>query len=103
MPLLNIQTNVDLGSQEQCNDFLAEASVVVANILSKPESYVMVMAQCNPHMLFAGNNEPLAYLELKSLGLPEDKTADLSKALCDMMNKHFQIDNNRVYIEFKNG
>lgn len=50
-------------------------------------------------MLFAGSNEPTAYLELKSIGLPEPRTAELSKTLCHLMTE-LNISQNRVYIEF---
>ncbi|MGD8630473.1 MAG: phenylpyruvate tautomerase MIF-related protein, partial [Gammaproteobacteria bacterium] len=43
---------------------------------------------------------PLAYLELKSIGLPESRTADLSRALCEMLADAAGIDPDRVYIEF---
>ena len=56
----------------------------------------------NPDMLFAGSSEPLAYLELKSLGLdPEqNQTGKLSESLCKLITKHLEIEANRIYIEF---
>jgi len=64
---------------------------MVANILGKPESYVMVILKDKADMLFAGDATPLAYLELKSLGLPEERTPDLSAALCSFMETRFGI------------
>jgi len=51
-------------------------------------------------MVFADSNAPLAYLELKSIGLSESKTTALSSTLCGAINEAPGIDTNRVYIEF---
>jgi len=72
-------------------------------MLGKPESYVLVSYRHNPHMMFAGNREPLAYLELKSLGLPENDCALFAKKLCTLCEELLGVSTQRVYIEFKNG
>ncbi|MCF7821696.1 MAG: hypothetical protein K9M17_04560 [Mariprofundaceae bacterium] len=51
-------------------------------------------------MLFAGNNEPLAYIELKSLGLTTAQTASLSENLCEFLSTELEVDPSRIYIEF---
>ncbi|MCB1830544.1 MAG: hypothetical protein KDI49_04610 [Gammaproteobacteria bacterium] len=99
MPTLIIQTNVEIAADRR-RQILAEASSTVAGMLGKPESYVMVILKPNTDMLFAGADEPLAFLELKSLGLPEERTADFSAILCRLMKTHFGIPQERVYIEF---
>jgi phenylpyruvate tautomerase PptA (4-oxalocrotonate tautomerase family) len=98
MPTLNIQTNAEI-APERRKPILEAASAAVAEILGKPESYVMVVLQTNPDMLFAADDAPLAYLELKSLGLPEDNTPALSAALCGFMQEHFGVPPERIYIE----
>jgi phenylpyruvate tautomerase PptA (4-oxalocrotonate tautomerase family) len=98
MPLLKIQTNVSLDDSQQ-QQLLTSASQQVAEALGKPERYVMVMIAPAAPMLFAGEDSPLAYLELKSIGLPESQTADLSAMLCQLMNG-YGIPPDRVYIEF---
>ncbi len=99
MPLLKIQTNVPV-DDATANELLARGSATVAEQLGKPERYVMVSVEHNPHMLFAGSAEPLAYLELKSIGLPGDRTADLSRALADLLGDSLDLAPDRVYIEF---
>jgi phenylpyruvate tautomerase PptA (4-oxalocrotonate tautomerase family) len=99
MPFLRIQTNQPL-TENEARALAARASGLVAEQLGKPERYVMTSAESNPAMLFAGSDAPLAYLELKSIGLPESRTADLSRALCDMLADATGIDPDRVYIEF---
>ena len=97
MPYLKIQTNQAVNETEQ---LLKKASALVASVLGKPESYVMVALEAQQPMLFAGSNEPLAYLELKSIGLPENKTAEISSKLCALINDTLSISADRVYIEF---
>ena len=98
MPLLTITTNRPL--PESPDDLLRLASRTVASLLGKPERYVMVQLNHNPRMAFAGDTAPLAYLELKSIGLPAERTADFSSALCELISEQLQIDPERIYIEF---
>jgi len=99
MPLLTIKTNIKLDDKS----LLAEtASLTVANILNKPESYVMVHIEDEQSLIFAGEHQPCALLELKSLGLSESSTDDYSTRLCDFMLTQAGIAPSRVYIEFSN-
>ena len=99
MPLLKISTNQSL-DEDAVQTLLSEASAAVAQMLGKPEQYVMVDVSAGRAMSFAGSSAPLAYLELKSIGLPGDRTADLSARLCALVSKHLGVSGERVYIEF---
>lgn len=99
MPYLSIQTNktVDTGAQDK---LLLQASGLIAGELGKPESYVMTSWEPVRPMTFAGNAKPCAYLEMKSIALPETKTAGISKTLCGLIENELGIPANRIYIEF---
>lgn len=99
MPLLKIQTNQSLDDAQQ-QQLLSDASKLVASELGKPENYVMVAIEPPVPMSFAGSTDPTAYLELKSIGLPDTKTTDLSSALCSLVEQATGIQKDRVYIEF---
>ncbi len=99
MPLLSIRTNVRLEAGER-EKTLAEASRAVADMLGKPESYVMVYLEDDASLSFAGSREPAAWLELKSLGLPESETARFSQALCALAQERLGVAPSRTYIEF---
>jgi len=99
MPYFSIQTNVDIPQQEHA-DFLQKASTTVATVLGKPESYVMVSLEAGQQMMFAGNDAPLAYLQMRSLGLPAEATSKLSATLCGFIEDELGIAPGRVYIEF---
>lgn len=99
MPLLKITTNQEIPADKR-HDLIKTASESVANMLGKPERYVMVVMESNPDMCFAGDTSPLAYLELKSIGLPGDRTTEFSNFLCELMAAQLQIPADRIYIEF---
>ncbi|MGD8913978.1 MAG: phenylpyruvate tautomerase MIF-related protein [Candidatus Thiodiazotropha sp.] len=99
MPLLKITTNRPI-DQNRVAELLKHTSESVAAILGKPERYVMISIEHNPQMLFAGSDDALAYLELKSIGLPDDQTKQISNALCQLMEQQLAISPERVYIEF---
>lgn len=99
MPLLEITTNTAINDAQHIAE---QASQFTAELLGKPESYVMVKLQPEQTLTFAGNSEPAAHLKLKSLGLPEDKTADFSASLCDFISAQLDIESVRIYIEFSN-
>ena len=97
MPLLQISTNIAI---ENCQQFAEKASKLTAEMLGKPESYVMVKVLAEQTLIFAGTSEPAAHLKLKSLGLAESKTADLSSMLCAFIDSELDINSARIYIEF---
>lgn len=99
MPMLRILTNAKPLPEDRPG-LLSRASRTVAEMLGKPESYIMVILEDGRDMLFAGTRAPAAYLELKSLGLAETKTAAYSRALCDLLGTALGIPAERVYIEF---
>ena len=99
MPLLSIKTNARINDRDS---FAGLASQTTASIIGKPESYVMVLVEDEHTVLFAGNAEPAAYLELKSISLPEAETKALSSSLCQLVNEQLKIEKNRIYIEFSN-
>jgi len=99
MPLLEICTNTNIDDVQQ---LAQQASRLTAEFLGKPESYVMVKIQSEQNLIFSGTNEPAAHVKLKSLGLPENHTADFSAKICAFLKSELGIDSARVYIEFSN-
>lgn len=99
MPLLKIQTNRKIEA-DVIQTAIKTASELVASEIGKPERYVMVAFEPTQPMVFAGSDSPCAYLELKSIGLTEDKAKSLSVVLCEFVDSHLEIPADRVYIEF---
>ncbi len=99
MPLLRIQTNITL-DPGACATLEQLASKTVSDILGKSEKYIMIIVETGVSMFFSGSREPLAYLELKSIGLPGERTQALSKDLCELIQRQLDIPSDRVYISF---
>lgn len=99
MPTLLIRTNQNIDQAPQMA-LLGRCSQRIATALGKPEAYVMVSIEPGLAMLFAGSDAPCAYLELKSLNLPEETTPALSQTLCDLVGTALTIPGERIYIEF---
>jgi phenylpyruvate tautomerase len=100
MPYLKIQTNLRVEEPAR-TQLMQRASRTAADTLGKSERYVMVALESDVPMCFAGSDSPLAFLELKSIGLPEARTGEFSRALCELVNAELGIDKERVYIEFE--
>lgn len=98
MPLLKIETNAAVDAAAE-SAFVTAASAAVAQMLGKPERYVMVSMRRNTAMAFAGSQQPLAHAELKSLGLPEDRAKELSAGICDLLQQHLGVSPERIYVE----
>jgi phenylpyruvate tautomerase len=99
MPYLKIQTNLPLTKKAE-RAVLKTASALVAQELQKPEEFVMVAIQADTPMIFAGSDDPVAFMELKSIGLPAKKTKVLCQALCALIEDHLGIAKDRVYVKF---
>lgn len=99
MPLVSITTNSPEFGASQAR-LVAALSKATAAMLGKSERFVMVKADFQSAMSFGGSNAPLAYVELKSIGLPENKTKELSVELCRVIADELKVFPDRIYIEF---
>ena len=99
MPYLKIQSNQPVESTRVAT-LIAQASKIVAQELGKPENYVMVALEPPLPMVFAGDDAPTVFMELKSIGLSEAQTPKLSAALCNLIKEQLGVNADRVYIEF---
>ena len=99
MPYLRIQTNSS-PNQESRQELLAGASQLVSTHLGKDEQFFMGIVEPDQTMYFAGSDAPLAFCELKALGLPAGKTKELSAELCGLVHQHLAIPPERIYVKF---
>jgi hypothetical protein len=53
-------------------------------------------------MLFGGSNQPLAYLECKSIGLGVTQAKSLSASISKLITGTLPLTAERIYIEFSN-
>lgn len=99
MPLFSMKTNIAI---ENKPELALSLSSKVAELLHKPERYVMVNLQDRQTLVFGGSDEATIYIELKSINLPESETAQLSSALSDFIYEQLSVKQDRIYIEFSN-
>ena len=101
MPFLKVSTNVSI-DQTKSEQLLSELSQLLAKETGKPERYVMVELAGGNTMLFGGNNQPLAYLECKSIGLSGMQAKALSASISKLLTGALPLSTERIYIEFSN-
>lgn len=101
MPYLKLKTNQSI-SNEQSTKLLTELSQQLAKETGKSERYVMAEVESDRSMVFSGNNEPLAYIECKSIGLSSDQAKSLSASISQILASQLHINPDRVYMEFAN-
>ncbi len=97
MPYIKVQTNSEA---DDGAGLLKKISASAAAALGKPESYVQTSLEDGRLMTFGGSTDPTAFIECKSIGLPEGRTGDLSALLCSICSEDLGIPANRIYIEF---
>ena len=54
----------------------------------------------NTPMIFNKINKKIAYIVLKSIGLPRDKCPNFSKKNCIFIESELNIPSDRIYIDF---
>ena len=98
MPYFSIQTNQSI-ADNTIAEIGKKASAFIAAIVGKPEAYVMTAVKAGVPMTFAGNDAPAAFVELKSVGLPEDQCSALAGKISGFVQTELAIEPNRVFID----
>ena len=99
MPYVEVQTNESVEDEEK---FLQKLSAEMSVRLGKPESYIMTALQPEVKMTFAGSTETTAFISLKSIGLDQSITGELSEFICGFVEEELGIEQDRIYIDFAN-
>ncbi|MGM0500827.1 MAG: phenylpyruvate tautomerase MIF-related protein [Bacillota bacterium] len=97
MPFIKVQTNQKVEREEE---ILKKLSAQMAEQLGKPESYIMTALEADLKMTFGGSTEKAAFIEVKSIGLKQSMTEDLSQFICEFLENELGIEQDRIYIEF---
>ncbi len=97
MPCLEVTTNVRVQDQKKLMRSLSDC---VCTGLCKAETYMMVIVRDAEAMFFGGNDEPVAHMTLRALGLKEEQMRKLAGELTALMQVELGIESQRVYIVF---
>jgi len=101
MPLLRLQINTAVADSQRAG-LLAELSQTVAKLLSKPESYMMVVVEPETAVLFGGSDEPAGFFEVRSLGaISAEQALAISKAVSALLQSKLEIAPDRVYSNYQ--
>ena len=99
MPLLKLETTVVI-SEAKRQALLASLSKIVAEIIGKPERYVMVAAG-QAAMQMSGNPGDAAFVDVRSIGgLTDGVNRKLSQKICQLLHDALGIPPNRIYLNF---
>ena len=99
MPYFSIETNLPL-EEESRQNLLKKATVFIAVMLGKPESFVMVSVKPKSELVFGGDNLPAAFIQLKSIGLSKDRCTEYSEKICSFLKQELEIPKDRIFIDF---
>ena len=99
MPFIKITTNQEI-SPEQQKAMFQDLTQLMVEELAKPKEYVQVQLASQGKIMFAGSEEPNAFVELRSLGFPEEKAKAVSKGICGLLEKNLNVPPERVFINF---
>lgn len=99
MPLIRVETNIQV-EERRIRETVGALSRLAADLLGKPETYVMAVLDPGKALCFGGTHEPAAFVQLHSIGLPEDKTPDFSREICTFLQSALDIPSERIYIDF---
>lgn len=101
MPLIQIKSSVSTPEKAEVNAMLKSLSAKMAKHTGKPESYVMTAFEAEVPMTFGGTEDPVCYVEIKSVGtMKPDQTQSMSQDFCQEINQALGVPKNRIYIEF---
>lgn len=101
MPLIKVKTSVSAPEKTEVESMLKSLSAKLAQHTGKPESYVMTAFEPEVAMTFAGNTEPVCYVEIKSVGtMKPEQTKAMSTDFCETISQLLSVPKNRIYIEF---
>jgi len=100
MPTLQIKTNVAVPSDQQ-TAILQDFSKGFAKLIGKAEKWVMIVLQGSVPMLANGSTDPAACCTVESIGnLGESENKQITQGICSLLNTHFKIPADRVYVIF---
>ena len=100
MPYFSIQTSHSLDDAAAAG-LAGRASAFTAELLGKPEAYVMTVVTAGAVMTFAGSDAPAAFVDVRSIGLPEERCSEFADAISRFIQAELDIDPGRVFIDLR--
>ena len=99
MPYFSIETNTKIDETVKL-DLMKKATGFLAEMMGKPEHVIMVTVKSGMPYVFAGTDEPAAYVQIKAVALEKDKCPEYSRQVCEFLETETGVPKDRVFIEF---
>ena len=101
MPYISTKTNVAISKDKEIALKTAFGKAI-ENIPGKTENWLMLEFSDSQRMWFAGDDAPVAMLEVKIFGSASDSAYDaLTGALTDIVSTELLIAQSRIYIKYE--
>ncbi|KAJ2068427.1 hypothetical protein GGI01_002188 [Coemansia sp. RSA 376] len=98
MPTCEILCNV-LSADVDAKALSAKASVMVAQLLSKPLGYMMTYVTVNPSLTLGGTDAPAAYVSIASIGAVGEPTNGIIVAeTTALVTRELGIQPERIFV-----
>lgn len=98
MPVLKIETNQGL-SREQTTTLMEKSTDMLCDVLAKPKTFMMVYVDSDCNLMFNGNMEPFAFVQLRQFAFEEEEAAGIIAAVTTFIEEELQVKPNRQYIQ----
>lgn len=99
MPAIHIKTSAPLVG-DQGVELLQKVSKVAAEVIGKPEQYVMASLQ-SAEMIMSGESGAAAWIEVRSIGgIRGEVNKRMTPKLCGLLKQELGIVSERVYINY---
>ena len=99
MPYFSVQTSKPMKASVAA-DLAIKMSAFAAELIGKPEAYVMTALNPDTTMTFAGSHAPAAFIEVKSIGLSEAKCDAFADKISAFIRAELGIEPDRTFIDF---
>ena len=101
MPFISLKTNVKIDEKKEV-ELKEQLGKSIAVIPGKSEAWLMLDFEDNCRMYFKGENNPVAFFEVKIYGKLSKAVADeFTGVLCNVAEEKLAIDKSRVYVKYE--
>lgn len=97
MATVRFETNANI-PEDRGRIVVQNLTKAVARISGEPESEVRVEMAGNRRMRMADSDEPIAHVEIRNTEMPKNKAAELTQAICPVLEEALGIQDHNIYI-----
>jgi phenylpyruvate tautomerase len=100
MPSIRCDLNEKLDARVR-DELVATLSRLAAEVIGKPETYVMAAVNDQACLRMSGKSGPAAFVDVRSIGgLSDTVCRTLSAGVCTALHDLVAIDQKRIYLTF---